>query len=191
MPEIDVASKHSVTLAALLEGHVALKGAEAGALVGALAGPLVACARKTGVPAQDSLLTGAAYGAAGGATLAALLGLAKIATSERAGLEDRVYRLCHNESQRRVDAFSVAGGALGAAAAYALVKKGGSSDCKFPVKPSADVPLRVAVAGGAALGSALGVLAHMATRPGGVGGGPGGGANKMLDELRSWRAPQK
>lgn len=184
MPEIDVASKHSVTLAFLLEGHVALKGAEAGALVGALSGPLLACARKTGAPVQDSVLTGAAYGAAGGAALLSVLGLAKIATMERAGLEDRVYRLCHNASQRRVDAFSAAGASVGAAAAYALVKYGGSGGCQCPVKPSDAVPTRVAVAGGAALGAALGVAAHMATRAGGVRGG-GDGPNKMLDELRS------
>jgi hypothetical protein len=181
MPEIDVRSQHTVALAALLEGHVALKGAEAGALLGAVAGPLVALARGTGAPAQDSVLVGAAYGAAGGTALSALLGLGKIATLDRSGLEDRVYRLCHNESQRRVDTFSVAGGALGAAAAYALVKAGGSGGSACPVKPSSDVPLRVAVAGGAAVGSALGVLAHMATRPGGM-----GGPNKMLDEFKSW-----
>jgi hypothetical protein len=181
MPEIDVGSKHSVALAALLEGHVALKGAEGGALLGAVAGPLVALVRKTGEPIQDSVLLGAAYGAVGGTAVSALLGLGKIATIERAGLEDRVYRLFHNESQRRVDTFSVAGGALGAAAAYALVKGGGSGEHKCPVKPSSNVPLHMAVAGGAAVGSALGVLAHMATRPG------GGGGNKMIDELKSWR----
>lgn len=180
MPEIDVSSKNSVTLAALLEGHVALKGAEAGALVGAIAGPLVALARKTGAPVQDSVLVGAAYGAAGGTALSALLGLGKIATIERAGLEDRVYRLFHNDSQRRVDTFSFAGASLGAAAAYALVKAGGSGDHKCPVKPSENVSLHVAVAGGAAVGSALGVLAHMATRP-------ESGPNKMIDEFKSWR----
>jgi hypothetical protein len=179
MPQIDVASTNSVTLAALIEGHVALKGAEGGALIGAVAGPLVALARKTNAPVQDSVLTGAAYGAAGGAALSALLGLGKIATIERAGLEDRVYRLFHNESQRRVDTFSVVGAALGGLGAYALVQRGEkSSGC--PMKPSSAVPLQMAVAGGAAFGSALGVLAHVATRG-------ETGPNKMIDELKSWR----
>ena len=66
-------------------------------------------------------------------------------------------------------------------AIYALVKGGTCNGKVCPVKPSSDVPLHIAVAGGAAVGSALGVLAHMATRQG------GGGPNKMLNELRSWR----
>ena len=96
-----------------------------------------------------------------------LLGLGKIygtpLTTE--GIEDRVYRLHYNEGQNRTDTFSRIGAAAGAAAAAA----------KFGLSKNT-------IIGGAAFGTSLAVLTHVATFEGaekGLKSGPGNLANEL------------
>lgn len=93
------------------------------------------------------------------------MALYKYVNMDDEGLYDRVYRLHYNEGQQRTDKFAAAFGLLGALAAAAVVR------------PAA----AVSVLGGAAVGMAAGVAAHVATAPPQAGKPP----NKMLHELRT------
>lgn len=83
-------------------------------------------------------------------TAALLLGAGRVASipaDERpAGLQDRAYRLHYNKGQNRVDLFGEIGMAIGGSAAMMFVS-----------------PAVLVVLGGAAAGSAVGVLTHVAT----------------------------
>jgi hypothetical protein len=139
--------------------HVLEKGFQAGSVVGVAAVvPFVAWRlRRTSGFSQggsaEGLLRALGKSAVWGTGITALLGAARIATTEdlAGGLQDRAYRLHYNKGQRRTDLFSEIGMALGGTAAMF-------------VSPAAAVVL-----GGAAAGSALGVLAHVATSPRGSG----------------------
>jgi hypothetical protein len=71
---------------------------------------------------------------------------AKMKDMDQEGLEDRVYRLHYNKGQNRTDLFSQIGAAGGIGATAAMLKA---------------APLQVL--GGAAVGTAVGVAAHVAT----------------------------
>ena len=81
------------------------------------------------------------------------------------GIQDRVYRLHNNEGQNRTDNFSRIGAVAGAAAAAAKFGVGGT-----------------ALIGGAAFGTSLAVLAHVASYEGAEKGLKTGPSN-MLNEL--------
>jgi len=82
------------------------------------------------------------------------------------GIQDRVYRLHYNEGQNRTDTFSRVGAVAGAAAAAAKFGVGGT-----------------ALIGGAAFGTSLAVLAHVASYEGAEKGLKTGPSN-MLNELK-------
>jgi hypothetical protein len=135
--------------------HVLEKGFQAGSVIGvALVVPAVAWRRGrsagTLAGAGPALLKALGTSALVGTGVAGALGVAMIASipsDERAaGLQDRAYRLHWNRAQNRTDLFSEVGMALGGTAALF-------------VSPAAAV-----VVGGAAAGSAVGVLLHTATR---------------------------
>lgn len=157
-----------------LLGHAANKGFQAGSVLGAAIGvPWVAWrdrGRGDGVN-PERLLSGAAYGAVGGAALSVLLYAGKRATIDREGVEDRVYRLHYNRSQRRVDSYTAAGATAGLAAAALMLRV---RDPDSGARPPA-----MAMAGGAALGCAAAVVAHLVTRPANM-----RGPNRALDQLR-------
>ena len=96
--------------------------------------------------------------------------LGKRATIDHDGVEERVYRLRHNRSQSRVDAFTNAGATAGLAAAAYLLHQG----------ESGRHPPALGLAGGAAVGAALALLAHLATRPEDM-----RTPNRALDQLRN------
>ncbi|KAF8066285.1 hypothetical protein HT031_002608 [Scenedesmus sp. PABB004] len=142
-----------------LYGHVLEKGWQAGSLLGVVGGaPALAflTQRRGEDPLADPaglLLRAAAYTAAGATALSGVAGLAKFLTLTREGFEDRAYRLHYNQSLQRNDRFAHGGMLLGVAAAAYL----------YGTKPSAE--RGVHLAGGAALGTAAGVVAHLLTRP--------------------------
>lgn len=82
------------------------------------------------------------------------------------GVEDRVYRLQHNQGQKRTDTFSRLGSAAGAAV--------------FAARFGINVP---ALVGGAAFGTSIGVLAHVATHEDAEKGLTTGPAN-MVEEFK-------
>ncbi|KXZ40901.1 hypothetical protein GPECTOR_1431g631 [Gonium pectorale] len=82
------------------------------------------------------------------------IGALKFTQIDKQGFEDRAYRLHYNESQSRADAFANAGAAVGLAAAALLLPRG-----------SPPLSYGLAAAGGSAVGTALGVAAHVASRP--------------------------
>ena len=136
--------------------HVLEKGFQAGSVVGVAAVvPFVAWRQKKisrleGSAARSAgtlLLRALGKSAVWGTGISALLGAARIASMEdkAGGLQDRAYRLHYNQGQRRTDLFSEVGMALGGTAAIFVS------------------PVAAVVLGGAAAGSALGVLAHVAT----------------------------
>eukprot|EP01137_Pigoraptor_chileana_P000723 Opistho-2@37345 len=133
----------------LLE-HIAIKGFQAGAV---LAVPLVPLALK--IRRRPVTLAAVTAGAAGfaliGTAASAAAGLAKMRTMDTDGVTDRVYRLHYNDGQVRTDRFARAGAGIGAAVLTAATVAGFSAS------------LPVALLGGAAIGSAVGIAAHVAT----------------------------
>ena len=97
-----------------------------------------------------------------------LLGVGKIYGTPLTpdGVEDRVYRLQHNLGQQRTDKFSRIGSVAGAAISAAQFGISGSS-----------------LLGGAAFGTSIGILAHVATYQGAEKGLKTGPAN-MIEELK-------
>jgi len=154
-----------------LWGHIMQKGWQAGSVVGSLGvGPgmgAYATFVKKGQFDVLQLTEGAAYGVLGGLALTGVVGALKILQMDREGIEDRVYRLHYNDTQKRTDLFAAVGGAFGLAAAGYFLPKYSKSE----VKP-------INYLGGAGLGTVLGILVHMATRP--IDNTP----SKMLHELR-------
>lgn len=112
------------------------------------------------------LAEGAAYSTLASLGLTFLVGSMKMLQMDRAGLEDRVYRLHYNKGQHRNDHFAQAGAALGLAASAYFLRENSSA------KP-------IHYAGGASVGAAVGVLLHMLTRP-----AEQKTANKMIHELK-------
>jgi hypothetical protein len=154
-----------------LFGHVLQKGFEAGGLIGGFAVVPATAAYTTYVKKGKvdplELAQNAAFSCLAGVGLSALMGSIKILQMDREGVEDRVYRLHYNNSQKRTDTFSLVGAVLGIAATGYLLKDNSA------VKP-------LHFLGGAGVGAASGVLLHMMTRP-----LDQKTANKMMHELRN------
>jgi hypothetical protein len=153
-----------------LFAHVLQKGFEAGGLIGGgLVVPATAAyttyVKKEKVDVLE-LAQNAAFTCLAGVGLSALMGSIKILQMDKEGVDDRVYRLHYNTSQKRTDTFSAVGAALGLAAAGYLLKD------EKAVKP-------LHFLGGAGVGAASGVLLHMLTRP-----IDQTAPNKMMHELR-------
>eukprot|EP00879_Flechtneria_rotunda_P001286 GHRR01001435.1.p1 GENE.GHRR01001435.1~~GHRR01001435.1.p1 ORF type:complete len:172 (+),score=46.13 GHRR01001435.1:174-689(+) len=149
--------------------HIAQKGLQGGAVIGTIgAVPALGLWQKylRNQPVNPlKLLEGAGYTTLGALGLTVLVGALKTMQLDRAGVEDRVYRLHYNKGQNRTDAFAQAGALVGLAAAAYFLR--GRSDVKA-----------LQYVGSASLGTAGGVLLHVLTRP--VDNTP----NKMLHELR-------
>lgn len=149
--------------------HISQKGLQGGAVLGTFAvAPAIAAWDKFKEKKEIDplrLLTGVAYSTLGSLGLTFLVGSVKMLQMDRAGMEDRVYRLHYNKGQHRNDHLAQAGAVVGLAAAAFLLR--GNSDVK---------PLHYVGAGGA--GAAAGVLLHLLTRP-----ADQRGNNKMLHEL--------
>lgn len=154
----------------MLWAHILQKGYQGGSVLGAGAVvPALAAwqvlKEKQERPDLLKLAQGAAF-----TTLAALgatfvVGSLKLIQMDRAGMEDRVYRLHYNKGQQRTDTFAQVGSALGLAAAAALFRD--NKDAK---------PLHYL--GGASVGAAGGILLHVLTRPAEF-----KAPNKMIHEL--------
>lgn len=87
---------------------------------------------------------------------AGIVGALKFMQIDQAGFEDRVYRLHYNSGQKRTDDFSTVGALFGLAAAAVLVPRAGGG---------AATAYGMMLLGGAAVGSAAGIVAHVATTP--------------------------
>lgn len=136
---------------ALLMGHIAQKGYQAGSIIGLLGVVPVMALRRGGLSALslELVTAGAAYGALGGLTLLTVAGLGKRSTIDTEGVEDRAYRLQYNQGQNRVDKLCAVGSTVGLAAAAYLLRQAGQG------------PAALNLFGGAALGCAAGVVAHV------------------------------
>lgn len=155
-----------------LIGHVAQKGFQAGSLLGLFAGVPIEAVRKGGLSAVSAQLVTSTvgYGALGGIGLSLLMYAGKRLTIDHEGVADRAYRLHFNASQQRVDSFTAVGSSVGLAAAAYILHQG----------QSGKHPPAIGLVGGAAVGAALGVLAHVLTRP-----ADQATPNRMLDQLRN------
>lgn len=155
---------------ARLMWHITEKGFQLGACIGsAVVVPVMLYrGRGSNVPVLPKLLRGLAKTTVITTGVTGVLGLGRIygtpLTSE--GIEDRVYRLHYNQGQNRTDVFSTVGAVTGAAAAAAKFGVGGAS-----------------LIGGAAFGTSLAVLAHVATHEEAEKGLKTGPSN-MINELK-------
>ena len=140
-----------------LTQHVAVKGIQAGALIGSAVGTVFLVRRHPRHWTDGLVRVGRAATLSSG--LLAMGGVAAMAiVLQREGwndyrIWDRAYRLRHNSFQQRCDRFSAIGAATGAAL--------------MQLPPLAMLPvtrLTLALAG-AAMGAGLGVLGHVATMP--------------------------
>jgi len=139
---------------ARLMRHISEKGFQAGSLVGCvIVMPILAYKLRIWeagalAGATPKLLSALGKSALWGVTGVTIMGIGRVASipaDERpAGLQDRAYRLHYNRGQNRVDMMSRIGMATGGAAALTLVS-----------------PAAAVVLGGAAMGSAAGVLTHV------------------------------
>lgn len=150
--------------------HITEKGFQLGSCIGSVVVvPVTAYrGRSSNYPVVPKMLRGLSRSAVITTAVAGLLGLGKVygtpLTPE--GVQDRVYRLHHNQGQNRTDAFSRVGAVAGAAAAAAKFGVGGT-----------------ALIGGAAFGTSLAVLTHVASYKGAEKGLKTGPSN-MLNELK-------
>ncbi|PNH11996.1 hypothetical protein TSOC_001126 [Tetrabaena socialis] len=137
--------------AAYVMWHILEKGFQAGSIIGVAAVvPTLFLWRKVREPA--ALLRAMGYSSLVGVAATGTLGAVKFLQIDQAGFEDRAYRLHYNAGQHRTDTIASAGMALGFAAAALWLPKGAPS-------------YGLALVGGSAVGCALGVAAHLATRP--------------------------
>eukprot|EP00208_Stichococcus_sp_RCC1054_P005581 CAMPEP_0206135778 /NCGR_PEP_ID=MMETSP1473-20131121/1045_1 /ASSEMBLY_ACC=CAM_ASM_001109 /TAXON_ID=1461547 /ORGANISM="Stichococcus sp, Strain RCC1054" /LENGTH=175 /DNA_ID=CAMNT_0053527863 /DNA_START=351 /DNA_END=878 /DNA_ORIENTATION=+ len=135
--------------------HVLRRGFELGAFGGIVIGvPLLIRKRQANLAAQGVPILTAALQRIGSSALwtSAATGVGTAAMIQfkpvdQEGIDDRGYRLFYNERQNRTDRFSQVGVLVGGAVAAALAR---------PWAPGLLV-------GGAAIGAAAGVLAHVAT----------------------------
>lgn len=107
--------------ARVLTTHCAMKGVQLGSILGtAILTPAYAFYRK--VPLGSSLRTCAFPGTLLGVALSLSMLYAKDynGSLDVAGVDDRAYRLVHNEGQVKVDQYSVIGAAAGATAGAVL-----------------------------------------------------------------------
>eukprot|EP00951_Prasinocladus_malaysianus_P013540 scaffold102481_cov43-Prasinocladus_malaysianus.AAC.1 len=130
-----------------LFSHIAVKGAQAGSIIGAasVAPSLAIAAYKGGSIkpklALDMLTNRSARGLAVGLVAVSALGAARVASLDTDGIQDRAYRLHYNEGQTRCDKFWMASTLVGAVLGYAT---GGAAK----------------VVGTAALGGTAGLFLH-------------------------------
>ncbi|KXZ44118.1 hypothetical protein GPECTOR_73g639 [Gonium pectorale] len=137
--------------AGYLMWHIIKKGWQAGSVVGVAAVlPTMYLIRKVRDP--TALLRALGYSAAIGTAATGTLGVLKCTQIDQEGFEDRAYRLHYNQGQNRTDAFSAAGAAVGLAAAALLLPRG-----------APPLSYAMAAAGVSAVGTALGVAAHVAS----------------------------
>lgn len=138
----------------LLMSHVTQKGVQAGSLLSlVLSLPVLALRRRLGV---EGILGWTSNGVLIGAGLTTALGMYKMSGLEPEGIEDRAYRLHYNQGQNRVDRFCQVGAVLGAGTALVM------SQIKAGPAVMQTLTWRT-VLGSAAVGTALGVLSHVAT----------------------------
>ncbi|EJT98861.1 hypothetical protein DACRYDRAFT_101515 [Dacryopinax primogenitus] len=127
----------------ILQGHVALKGAHAGALLG----PLATFIRYWGRPTTTQMLRGSVAFMGWTAAIATIAGVARVWSAEPYAIFDRAYRLNNNLSQNRVDRISLFSAGLGSALGSFFLP--------------GIIPLRTRILGGFATGLAGGVLVHV------------------------------
>lgn len=99
-----------------LVGHVALKGIQAGAVIGLVAGvPLISYLRKLPFSQAWRRVMPITPIIGGMATLGLLYAKNLNEQMGANGIDDRAYRILHNKGQVKVDQRSIVGGAIGAA----------------------------------------------------------------------------
>lgn len=129
--------------------HILEKGFQAGSLVGLPIAGFLYYRNKPNYPTERFLST-LGKSAVGVVLISGLMGFARVSQIPKEefadGMQDRAYRLHYNKGQRRTDLFAEIGGAAGGIAAMSFVGRSAS-----------------VVLGGAALGTAAGVLVHVAT----------------------------
>eukprot|EP00878_Enallax_costatus_P005898 GHUV01006187.1.p1 GENE.GHUV01006187.1~~GHUV01006187.1.p1 ORF type:complete len:203 (+),score=54.09 GHUV01006187.1:302-910(+) len=137
-------------------GHILQKGFQAGSVLGVgLAAPAQAALQYVRhKQAADMYRAVATAGRTNAVVfgLIAVLGALRVGQLDKDGLEDRTYRLHYNKGQNRTDTFAQVG-AFGGLAAGALLLRGAAGATPFHYL------------GTASAGTALGVLAHVLTRP--------------------------
>ena len=141
-----------------LTQHVAIKGIQAGALIGTVIGSALLLRSRPLTWADGVVRVGRTAAMSSGVTAVASVA-AMAVLMQREGwndyrIWDRAYRLRHNSFQQRCDRFS----AIAAASTAALLQ--------LPPFGTMFVPRATLALAGAALGVGLGVLAHVATMPG-------------------------
>mmetsp|Transcript_5864 Transcript_5864/g.10544 ORF Transcript_5864/g.10544 Transcript_5864/m.10544 type:complete len:193 (-) Transcript_5864:370-948(-) len=141
--------------------HIAFKGIQAGALLGAITG-LTYLGFKKELHA-DTLGKYAAVGSATGAVGVSLLSVAKVVKLNDEEVADRVYRLHYNKNINRMDNLSMTGMLVGglASVAYDLSKVDDVKSIKLDASTAKGLALTFV--GGAALGAAVGTVTHLLT----------------------------
>jgi Protein of unknown function (DUF1757) len=128
-----------------LLSHVAQKGVQAGSVLALALSPPYLVLRSPSALSFANVSAHARVGAVAGGLLAVLLGAARTAGLDPAGVADRAARLRANAAQHRCDVLAASGGAAGGMLAVLSAGRAGS------------------VLGSAAVGVAVGVAAHVAT----------------------------
>ncbi|KAI9024022.1 hypothetical protein DFJ74DRAFT_60704 [Hyaloraphidium curvatum] len=149
----------------LLTGHVVLKTVEAGAIVGLATSPIGYFFSKD---KNKSLLRNAFRYPGRGTLIGIPLGLFMVAgksySMDGPGVDDRAYRIMHNEGQQRTDRFATYGAIGGAVAGAVGVLVPGAGLTRIWNTSS--------------VGVALGVLVHVATM------GPGDGSTSVQQKVK-------
>jgi hypothetical protein len=159
-----------------LTWHVSKKGFQLGSFIGIAIVTPIALYRTRGKPFSDALPQILRYqgtSAIAGVSLGGAMEANKMRSYNKAGdvpgaLQDRAYRLHYNKGQNRADFFSHLGSSIGILSTWYWTKAAGV----------------LGLVGGASVGAALGVLAHVATMEKKQKGEEEGN-NKMIDELHS------
>jgi len=164
-----------------LLNHVLEKGWQAGSVIGVgLVAPVTALRlRRIGSLKPERVLTAVGQSALLGFALSGVLGLGKIYGTplDKEGIKERVYRLHYNEGQKRVDLFSFEGELAGLVSGVFAFRQ-------HLATPGLSLGYRLLpVLGCMAVGSAIGVAAHVATYKGAEKGLRTGPEN-MLRELK-------
>jgi len=143
-PDVDPSpSSARATNYAILQSHVFLKGAQAGALLG----PLATFARWRARPTSLQMLRGSVAWMGWTAVGATVMGVARVWKDEPFQIYDRAYRLNNNPFQNRVDRISLISFLIGATLS--------------PFSLPSSIPLRTRILGGGVTGLAGGVLVHI------------------------------
>jgi hypothetical protein len=129
--------------------HIIDKFMQLGSLVGLATSPISLYRNSGGRSFFQMMARNCGRGFTLGLPIGLIAVIAKSQSMDSNGLDERAYRLVNNLGQLRTDRFFSIGTAVGALAGFFLSSRWG--------------PYRISLLGGAGIGSALGLLAHVVT----------------------------